>query len=124
MKKIYYNKLIRDKIPQKIESKGCKFKIRKLNNIKFGKELLKKVGEEASGLLTAKNKQELTSELADILDVINEIKHFKKITDKQIIAAQKENFEKKGGFSKKIFLYWSSDDGYKTNEKANSQPKK
>jgi len=122
MKKIYYNKLIRDKVPQKMELKGCQFKIKKLNRTEFEKELLKKVSEEAGGLLTVNGKKELISELADVLDVVDEIKKFKKITNKQITAAQKENFEKKGGFIKRIFLYWSADDGYKTNEKKFRKP--
>ena len=54
---------------------------------------------------------------SDVLDVIEEIKKLKKITDKQVKDAQKLNFEKKGGFEKKIFLFWSSDTGYKSNER-------
>ena len=116
MNKIYYNKLIRDKIPEKIKSKGSTLKVIPLNEIDFEKELLKKVGEEASALPIAKTKKELISELADVLDVIDEIKKFKNITQEEIIAVQKINFEKKGGFDQRLFLVWSSDDGYKTNE--------
>jgi len=117
MKKIYYNKLIRDKIPEKIKKHGGDYKIKKLKGRGFELELLKKVGEEASGLLAAKTTKELVSELADVIDVIEEIKRLKKITNKQIKDAQKLNFEKKGGFTKKIFLFWSSDTGYKSNER-------
>jgi len=69
MKKIYYNKLIRDKIPERIKESGGDFKIRKLRAKEFKKELMKKVAEEATGLLTARTKKELISELADILDL-------------------------------------------------------
>lgn len=117
MEKIYYNKLVRDKIPTKIESKGSTCEIKLLDQNDFEKELLKKVGEEASGLLSAETTEELISELADIIDVINEIKKVKNISDKQIKEAQKTNFNKKGGFNQRLFLIWSSDDGYKTNEK-------
>ena len=122
MKKIYFNKLIRDKIPEKIKSKGCNLKIKTLNELLFETELLKKVGEEASALPVAKNNEELISELADILDVIDEIKKFKNITDEQLKTAQKVNFDKKGGFDQRLFLYWTSDDGYKTNETQYSEP--
>ena len=50
MKKIYYNKLIRDKIPEKIKKSGGDFKARKLKPKEFEKELIKKAGEEADGL--------------------------------------------------------------------------
>lgn len=117
MKKIYYNKLIRDKIPEKIRKNGGDYKIKKLKDKGFELELIKKVGEEASGLLTAKTKKELASELADVIDVIEEIKRLKKITNKHIKDAQKLSFKIKGGFKKKLFLFWSSDTGYKSNER-------
>ena len=117
MKKIYYNKLIRDKIPEKIKKSGGDYKIKKLKNENFKLELVKKVGEEASGLLSVKTKRELINELADILDVIEEIKRFKKIKNRQIKNAQKLNFKVKGGFKKKLFLFWSSGTDYKSNER-------
>jgi len=117
MKKIHYNKLIRDKIPEKIRKSGGDYKIEKLKTKKFEKELIKKVGEEADGLLAAKSKKELISELADVIDVIEEIKRFKKITNQQIKKAQRESDEIKGGFKKRLFLFWSSDTGYKSNER-------
>jgi predicted house-cleaning noncanonical NTP pyrophosphatase (MazG superfamily) len=117
MKKIYYNKLIRDKIPENIKKAGGDFKIRKLKAKEFEKELIKKVGEEADGLLFAKTKNKLISELADVLDVIQEIKRLKGIKSSQVKKAQKEGKKKKGGFKKKLFLIWSSDTGYKTNER-------
>ena len=120
MKKIYYNKLIRDRIPEKIRKSGGDFEIRKLKTKEFEKELIKKAGEEADGLFAAKTKKELISELADVLDVIEEIKKLKRITITQIKKAQREVTKIKGGFKKKLFLVWSSDTGYKTNERTYS----
>ncbi len=117
MRKIYYNKLVRDNIPEVIKKNGGDFKIKKLSKEHFEKELIRKVGEEASGLMGAKNRQELISELADVLDVIEEIKTFKGITGQEIKKSQKAAYERKGGFRKKLYLFWSSDTGYKTNEK-------
>lgn len=117
MKKTYYRKLIRDKIPQKMDRVGAAYEIRKLGKKEFEKELLKKVGEEASGLLTAKNKKELIEELADVLDVIEEIRRYWKIKPSCLLKSQKENALKKGGFKKKIYLVWSEDNGYRTNER-------
>jgi predicted house-cleaning noncanonical NTP pyrophosphatase (MazG superfamily) len=116
MKKIHYNKLIRDKIPERIKKDGAEFRIRRLGKREFEIELLKKVEEEASALPKAKNQQELIAELADVADVIDEIKTLKKITSSEIKKKQKMNFIKKGGFKKKLYLYWTTDSGYKTNE--------
>jgi len=117
MKNIYYRKLIRDKIPTKMDRAGAAYEVRKMGKKEFEKELLKKVGEEASGLLAAKNKKELIEELADVLDVIEEIRRHWKIKPSCIRKSQKENSIKKGGFKKKIYLVWSEDAGYRTNER-------
>lgn len=116
IKKIYYNKLVRDKIPQVIKAANGEAEFRVLPPKEFEKELLKKVGEESTGLLSAKSKKELVNELADVIAVIDEIKKFKKIKENELKTAMKANFEKKGGFKKKLFLVWSEDTGYRTNE--------
>jgi len=116
MEKIFYNKLIRDNIPDKMEKKGSAFEINTLGNEEFEEELIKKVEEEASGLQNSKSKEDFVAEIADIMDVVDEIKKIKNISNKEIKEKQKKNFEKKGGFDKKIFLVWSEKDDYKSNE--------
>jgi predicted house-cleaning noncanonical NTP pyrophosphatase (MazG superfamily) len=117
MKRIYYNKLIRDKVPANMARKGVRFKVKTISGRTFKIELLKKVGEEASSLPQLTKRADITDELADTLDVINEIKRVFHITDAQIRAAQKKAFAKKGGFNKRVYLYWSEDTGYRTNER-------
>lgn len=117
MKKIFYRKIIRDKIPAKMIRIGAAFEIRKLGKKEFEKELLKKVGEEASGLLSAKNKGDIIEELADVLDVADEVRRHWKIKPSCLAVKQRENAAKKGGFKKRIYLVWSEDTGYKTNER-------
>ena len=117
MKKIHYNKLIRDKIPEVIAKDGGTFKVEKLTNKKFEKELIKKVEEEASALPKCKTRKELIEELGDVLDVIDEIKKLKKIKQTELRQAREKAFVKKGGFKKRLFLFWTSDTGYRSNEK-------
>ena len=117
--KVYYRKLIRDKIPEKIAAAGAECETRVLEGEEFTRELLRKVEEEASGVASAKNKEEVTREIADVLDVIREIKLHMGITDAEIRKEEEKAYEKKGGFEKRLFLEWSSDDGYQTNEKRN-----
>lgn len=124
MKKIYYNKLIRDKIPEKIKKSGGDSKTKKLKAKEFERELIKKVVEESDGLLAAKNKKEFVSELADVLDVIKEIKKLKKINNQKIRRVQKESNRIKGGFRKRLFLIWSEDTGYRSNERRYNNKKK
>lgn len=117
MKKIYYNKLIRDRIPEKILKKGSRLKTRKLGPKEFEEELRKKVAEEAGGIVAARSKVELLDELADLRVVIDELKRFKKINSRETGASYQKNVRTKGGLKKRVFLIWSSDDDYRSNEK-------
>ncbi len=117
MKKIHYHKLVRDKIPLVMQKNGAAYRVKTLSQSAFKRELLKKVGEEASSLPRLKQKDDITDELADTLDVIKEIQRVFKITDADIRSAQRKAFKRKGGFRKKYFLFWSEDTGYRTNER-------
>lgn len=115
MEKVHYNKLIRDRIPEKMDKVGAAYEVRTLSPEEYEQALLKKVEEEASALPSATSSEEL----ADVVDVIEEIKRLKGITNEQLANAQTKAFEKKGGFEKRLFLLWSANDDYKTNEKRN-----
>lgn len=100
-------------------NKGVAYETKRMSAAEFRKELLKKVGEEASALPRMNSKEEITPELADTLDVIDEIKRTYKITDEEIKKAQAAAKRRKGGFKKRLFLFWSEDNGYQTNERRN-----
>ena len=117
MGRIYYNKLIRDKIPEIIKGKGSDFETRELSDKEFEAELLKKIGEESAEVVSATTREEVIREIADVVDVIEEVKEFKQISEDEIENARKSMFEKKGGFKKRLFLIWSADDGYKSKKK-------
>ena len=117
MTRVYYNKLIRDKIPAKIKDKGSDLETRVLSDEEFEKELMNKVLEEASELTEAFSREELVSELGDVIDVLDEIKALKNISDEELSAAREESNARKGGFKERLFLVWSSDDNYKKSSK-------
>jgi len=117
MEKVFYNKLIRDKIPDRMSERGQAFEIRELDDLEFEKELIRKVEEEASGLQAVDTREELIGEMADVMDVIEEIKKLKNISDKELRLEQIKNDERRGGFDKKIYLVWSEKSDYKSNER-------
>lgn len=88
-----------------------------MQKIEFRKELLQKVGEEASALPALTSAKEITAEIADILDVVDAVRREFGITASEITKARKENTIKKGGFAKRVYLEWSEDSGYTTNER-------
>jgi len=106
-------------VPQNVIDWGGKSATRKLPPRQFEKELIKKVEEEAGALQKAKTRRELIEELGDVLDVIDEIKKVKKIKAAELKATRKRAFNKKGGFKEKLFLFWTTDTGYRSNEKRN-----
>ena len=110
-----YNKLVRDKIPEEINSEpGRKCKYRILNDTEYLKELNKKVLEEANEFI----EENSIEELGDLMEVINAIMKLKGYNMKDIERVMKAKEEKKGAFNNKIFLE------YVDEEKRNLEEKK
>ena len=107
MKKVYYNKLIRDKIPEVIAQKGGKYKTRALLKKEFEKELKKKLVEESRELSEAPE-GELVNELSDVLEIVKSIALHHKINFKDVEKYQLKKRKERGGFTKRLFLIWSS----------------
>jgi predicted house-cleaning noncanonical NTP pyrophosphatase (MazG superfamily) len=117
MRRVFYNKLIRDNIPAKMDKGGAAYKVRKIDDgQEFEQELLKKVAEEASGLSRVKSREEFLSEYADLMAVLDALTRLMEFSEADIRTAIAENVEKKGGFKERIFLHWSEDSGYQSNE--------
>lgn len=117
MSKVFYNKLVRDNIKEKIEMNGAQCEVRTIvDGQEFEQELLKKVSEEAEALSKVRTREEFLSEYADLMVVLDALTAEMEISEADIHVALKENLEKKGGFKNKHFLHWSSDSGYKSNE--------
>lgn len=107
IKKHYYRKLVRDRIPEIIESKGDLYKARVLNIRKYRKLLGKKLVEEAKELENVRE-TDLIKELADVLQVLKSIAEFEKVPFKKIEGKRKQRERERGGFKKRIFLVWSN----------------
>jgi predicted house-cleaning noncanonical NTP pyrophosphatase (MazG superfamily) len=117
MKKVFYNKLVRDGIKAKIEGKGETCEVRVLDdNEEFEQELLKKVREEAEGLAKASSRAEFLEEYADLMTVLDALTGLLEISEAEIRVALTENVSKKGLYKNRHFLHWSAAGEYKSNE--------
>jgi predicted house-cleaning noncanonical NTP pyrophosphatase (MazG superfamily) len=120
MKKVFYNKLVRDLIKDKIESKGEACAIRVIiDDAEFEQELLKKVVEEAGALAHVRSRSEFLTEYADLMVVLDALTQKLEISEAEILVAMTENVTKKGLFKNRHFLEWSEDvekEPYKSNE--------
>jgi len=93
-----YNKLVRDKIPEHLDSQNIPYEKRIANDADYKEELIKKLQEEVEEFLEAKNSEEL----ADIIEVINAMKKLPEFQNTEEVRLEK--LEKKGGFEKRIIV--------------------
>ncbi len=107
MKKVFHRKLIRDKIPQVIETAGDKYEVRIMGKREYEKELKKKLVEEAKEL-NETPKEKLLNEMADVLELLKSISEFYEIDFKLVEEKQVQKRKERGGFKKRLFLIWSS----------------
>ena len=95
-----FNKLVRDKIPQKKKKKGIAYKATTLNYEEYRIELNKKLKEEADEYL-ADNSIE---ELADLQEVIYAILDERNISKEDFEKIRLEKVERRGAFKDRVFL--------------------
>ena len=94
-------KLVRDNIPNIINSQDDKFaKCRILSDKQYLQELHKKLIEEANEFIEADD----IEELADVIEVIESIMRVKKIEWEEVKEKQKDKRIINGGFKDKIYL--------------------
>ena len=95
-----FEKLVRDRIPEIIESKGEKVVTRILDDPEYRLRLLEKLIEEAKELFNDPSKEEV----ADVLEVLESICEIFGYKPEEIQKVKKEKQQKRGGFKNKIFL--------------------
>ena len=98
-----YNKLVRDKIPENINSnpdRKCKYRI--LDKNEYLDELNKKVLEEANEFI----EENSIEELGDLLEVLNAIMSLKGYKMENVQKIMKEKVDKKGAFNNRIYLQY------------------
>ncbi len=116
-RKIFYNKLVRDDIEERIKAKGEACEVREIvDDAEFEQELLKKVREEASSLAHSRDRQEFLSEYCDLMVVLDALTALLGYSEADIKVAMEENIKLKGFYKKRHFLHWSEDGAYKSNE--------
>lgn len=109
MDKIFYNKLVRDLIADKLDHQGEAYEMRTLqDNEEFRAELLKKVVEEAQELSRSTSRDSFLQEYADLMAVLDALTSLMEFSEADIRTAIEENVQKKGLFKKRQFLNWAA----------------
>lgn len=106
MPQIVYNKLIRDRIPEIIADSGKTCEIVIMPDDEFELALLEKPVEEAREAQQAGN-ENLKTELADLLEVVDTLLALKGIPRDALRAEQRLRRNERGGFKKRLKLVWT-----------------
>lgn len=97
-------KLVRDKIPQIINTNNGKCQVKILNNAEYKQALKVKLREEAQEVFETDNKQDLVEEIADVYEVIEAIIQANNLSLDEINAIKKNKAQIKGKFVAKLQL--------------------
>ena len=106
MTKKYYNKLVRDLIPEIIAADGRQCATEIMNDEEFRQALLVKLVEEAEEVVDAEH-GDMVKEIADLYEVIDALLIAFDLNKETIFATQKKRYEEHGGFEKRIKLLWT-----------------
>lgn len=93
-----YEKLVRDKIPERLDSKGITYKKRIATDNEYVVELVKKLQEETQEFVVDFSVEEL-ADVCEVLDALKQLPQFK-----DVASVQKQKRDERGGFEKKIIL--------------------
>lgn len=95
-----YNKLVRDKIPEKIRQNNKNPVTHIAEDLEYWEKLKQKLSEETNEFL----QDSCIEELTDILEVLDAIIEFKKINKQELYDLKEQKANKRGRFKDRIIL--------------------
>ncbi len=95
-----YDKLVRDRIPEIIRSRGETAVTHIADDAEYGVKLKEKLQEEVQEF----TEEETAEEIADILEVLDAIYAHKGWSEEEIRGIQAKKAEERGGFKERIIL--------------------
>lgn len=93
-----YNKLVRNKIPEILDTRGVAYEKRIASPEEYKQELIKKLTEETGEFAQAGDPEEL----ADVLEVVEALRALPEYRDVEALRLKK--LRERGGFDEKIIL--------------------
>lgn len=93
-----YNKLVRDKIPEILDTKGVVYEKRIATQEEYKVELIKKLREELEEFEVVGD----TEELSDLMEVVEALKLLPEYSDAEEVRIKKK--EERGGFEERVII--------------------
>ena len=113
MRKYTFNKLIRSKLPDRMAKEGVVVNSQKLEIEEYVVQLKQKIIEEANEVSEAKSREELITELADVLEVIYAIAESTEISQVEIEQARIEKSNTNSTCLRQSRVKFHREDGWK-----------
>ncbi|PJF45099.1 MAG: hypothetical protein CUN55_00480 [Phototrophicales bacterium] len=107
MARKYYNKLIRDKVPERILEHEKLFSSEFVNEEEYERLLRLKVVEEAQEVADS-GEGDLISEIADVYEVLDSLLSLHGIDKSEVLQVQQRRREELGSFNNRVKLLWVS----------------
>ncbi|MGR4895405.1 hypothetical protein ACIPR8_09035 [Stenotrophomonas sp. LARHCG68] len=101
---IEFNKLVRDKIPEKIEAHGESAEVAKLEGEALLAALKNKLVEEAFEVMDAKSTEAMSEEIADVIEVLHALEDALGLARSEVEALRDAKKKKRGGFREGVML--------------------
>jgi predicted house-cleaning noncanonical NTP pyrophosphatase (MazG superfamily) len=105
--RVTYRKLIRDRIPEIMDAAGVRYEVAVLDDATFRSALRAKLLEEATEAASAGSAEELVTEIADLLEVVEALLAAEGVDPETVRAVQRERREARGGFGRRLELRWA-----------------
>lgn len=100
------DKLIRDKLPDIVKTEEDTFlDFHVLNDIDYQNALKNKLIEESHEVHSAETREDMTDELADVMEVFQSLINSFSLSFEEIVQRQNKRRMERGGFSKKIYCH-------------------
>ncbi|EKU98261.1 hypothetical protein Lepto7375DRAFT_7525 [Leptolyngbya sp. PCC 7375] len=101
-----YNKLVRDRIPEILESQHVRYAVEEMKQAEYYQALWQLLDEKVQ--LTVKVvDDDLLKELADMLEIIDAISTVQNIQRNQLLACQMQRRLDRGAFERRLKLLWT-----------------
>lgn len=97
-RRFYFNKIIRDHLPQMMEKTGIHVVGHGMNGNEYGQRLKAKLVEEVDEVCTAITPKDVSEEIGDILEVLKALAQHHHLDFSQVVASAEQKTAEKGGF--------------------------
>ncbi len=106
MRRYQFDKLIRSKLPARMIDEGVIINSTELSEEEYITQLKNKIDEEAEEVLLASSRENLKTELADVLEVIQALAKATGIKMQEIEKARLEKLKVNGNFQANNYIHY------------------